>query len=241
MNPTPIVVAASDTDLTHSLALELEPAGYLTVEATAAHQLLLMLADRAPDALVLGDLPDLPASLRLLRGLRAGHDVPPTVNPAIPVLIRSASSSDMCELLALEAGADDFRALPCPPGVLRARVARLVDRARTTTRPERLILGRLTLDLSARTVRFADEPIVCRRLEFDLLKRLASEPTRVIGVPELLADVWGWADGSRTRTVDTTACTLRRKLAAAGAGGYIVNARGQGYRLLPPAAFGEQW
>ena len=43
--------------------------------------------------------------------------------------------------------------------------------------------------------------------------------------------MWGYASSGRTRTVDTHAHRLRRKLEGAGASGYIVNRRGLVYRL----------
>jgi DNA-binding response OmpR family regulator len=52
---------------------------------------------------------------------------------------------------------------------------------------------------------------------------------------ELLRDVWGFPRGeARTRTLDSHACRLRRKLTAAGAETLIDTVWGVGYRLLPP-------
>jgi DNA-binding response OmpR family regulator len=49
----------------------------------------------------------------------------------------------------------------------------------------------------------------------------------------VVRDVWGIrAAGIRTRTVDSHASRLRRKLEAAGAGDVVVNDWGVGYRLL---------
>ena len=50
---------------------------------------------------------------------------------------------------------------------------------------------------------------------------------------ELLRDVWGYRGRLVTRTVDSHASRLRRKLRAAGAElTYVVNVWGRGYRLL---------
>ena len=51
---------------------------------------------------------------------------------------------------------------------------------------------------------------------------------------ELLADLWGYPAGARTRTLDSHACRLRGKLAAAGGQRFVVNVWGVGYRLLSP-------
>jgi DNA-binding response OmpR family regulator len=55
---------------------------------------------------------------------------------------------------------------------------------------------------------------------------------------ELLRNVWGFRSLGRTRTLDSHASRLRRKLNAAGAAGenaYILNVWGVGYRLVATA------
>ena len=70
--------------------------------------------------------------------------------------------------------------------------------------------------------------------EFALLGTLAAEPTRVFTKEELLRDVWGFKLMGSTRTLDSHASRLRRKLAASGRR-WIVNVWGVGYRLTDPA------
>jgi DNA-binding response OmpR family regulator len=67
--------------------------------------------------------------------------------------------------------------------------------------------------------------------EFSLLRMLASDPTRVFSKEELLRDIWGYETLARTRTLDSHASRLRRKLDPE-AGRYVVNCWGVGYRLL---------
>ena len=61
---------------------------------------------------------------------------------------------------------------------------------------------------------------------------LASDPRRVFTKSELLRDIWGFRTSARTRTLDSHASRLRRKLDPDGAR-YITNCWGVGYRLLP--------
>jgi DNA-binding response OmpR family regulator len=49
---------------------------------------------------------------------------------------------------------------------------------------------------------------------------------------ELLRDVWGFRTMGRTRTLDSHASRLRRKLDPEGAR-FVTNCWGVGYRLLP--------
>ena len=75
----------------------------------------------------------------------------------------------------------------------------------------------------------AGRPVKLAAKEFELLRCLASEPTRVFTKAELLRDVWGYLSMGATRTVDAHACRLRKKL---GGARWIVSVRGVGYRLV---------
>ena len=67
--------------------------------------------------------------------------------------------------------------------------------------------------------------------EFSLLRALAADPYRVFTKEDLLREVWGFRSMGRTRTLDSHASRLRRKLDP-GTGRYVVNCWGVGYRLL---------
>jgi DNA-binding response OmpR family regulator len=68
--------------------------------------------------------------------------------------------------------------------------------------------------------------------ELALLEKLASDPLRVWTKEELLRDVWGFSSFGRTRTLDSHASRLRRKLARPGASPYVINVWGVGYKLM---------
>jgi len=64
-----------------------------------------------------------------------------------------------------------------------------------------------------------------------LLRALAAEPHRVFTKDELLRDVWGFRSQGRTRTLDSHASRLRRKLDPDGTLAPIETLRGRGYRF----------
>jgi Transcriptional regulatory protein, C terminal len=72
---------------------------------------------------------------------------------------------------------------------------------------------------------------VAAHKEFSLLRALAADPTRVFTKEELLRDVWGFRSMGRTRTLDSHASRLRRKLDPED-GRYVINHWGVGYRLI---------
>jgi DNA-binding response OmpR family regulator len=67
--------------------------------------------------------------------------------------------------------------------------------------------------------------------EVALLHKLASEPTRVRLENDLLRNIWGYASIVTTRTLDSHACRLRRKLARSSRP-LVRTVRGVGYRLM---------
>jgi DNA-binding response OmpR family regulator len=76
------------------------------------------------------------------------------------------------------------------------------------------------------------ERVILSGKEYDLLVKLASDPERVFKKEELLRDVWGFRSLGRTRTLDSHASRLRRKLAAPQGTRYVRNVWGVGYCLL---------
>ena len=91
----------------------------------------------------------------------------------------------------------------------------------------------MRIDLSTRDVRVNGDRVQLSQKEFQLLARLAREPRRVFTKAELLHDVWNYRAAARTRTLDSHASRLRRKLREAGARAPLVeNVWGVGYRLL---------
>jgi DNA-binding response OmpR family regulator len=90
------------------------------------------------------------------------------------------------------------------------------------------------IDARTRVVRVDGRRVQLAQKEYELLLRLARDPQRVYTKAELLQDVWGYRATARTRTLDSHASRLRRKLRDAGSVvALIENVWGVGYRLLP--------
>ena len=99
--------------------------------------------------------------------------------------------------------------------VARVRaLLRRVDRARelATALPGPLTVGEIVIDRGAHRVVVAGDPVRLTPLEFDLLLALADEPGTVRGRDQLMREVWGWADASGTRTLDSHVKALRAKI-----------------------------
>jgi DNA-binding response OmpR family regulator len=93
----------------------------------------------------------------------------------------------------------------------------------------------VTIDVPGREVRVDDQRVELSAKEYELLLALSNDPARVFTREELLRDVWGFRSPCRTRTLDSHAHRLRRKLGDSGPGKLVVNVWGVGYRLCDQA------
>jgi DNA-binding response OmpR family regulator len=154
----------------------------------------------------------------------------------VPVLMLTARGEETDVLVGLGVGADDYMTKPFSPRELVARVRALLRRVERRPAPagEAVKVGILELNPAARLVTVAGNPVHLTPTEFDLLSLLAARPGVVYTREQLLADVWGWRDGSGQRTVDSHVRGLRRKLGA----GLVRTVHGVGYALEPNGSLG---
>ena len=226
-----VLVAEEDDVAREFLAENLTADGYEVRTADSREQALVRLSVQQPDVIVV-DVNG--KTLGLIDAIRAGDGLAGHVDPATPLIVLTARVDELHRIRVLDRGGDDVLAKPYSYPELRARLAALLRRARASHAPRVLRVGELKIDLAARTVQMRGNRVELPAKEYELLRRLAREPTRVFTREELLRDVWGFARGGRTRTLDSHACRLRRRLVEAGGDGVLQAIWGVGYRLADP-------
>jgi DNA-binding response OmpR family regulator len=134
----------------------------------------------------------------------------------VPVIMLTARGSETDRVVGLEVGADDYLSKPFSMRELTARVRALLRRVdRSASDPDRLLrAGDVEIDVSRRRARLDGQPVGLTATEFDLLVYLLLSPGVVRTRGELLAEVWGYRDGSGSRTVDSHVRAVRRKVGA---------------------------
>ncbi|MDQ6750533.1 MAG: response regulator transcription factor [Actinomycetota bacterium] len=226
------ILVVEDDDATRTfLGDNLTADGHEVLVADTVRDGLRLLEYKYPDLVVVDlVLPDADG-LELIARVRAADGVATRLNPDTPLLVLSGRAGELDRLRGFDRGADDYLVKPFSYPELRARIAALLRRADRRRRLGRLRVGALEVDPPSREVTLGGRRIELSQKEFALLRTLASEPTRVYTKEELLRTVWGFRSIGSTRTLDSHACRLRRKL---GAGGdrFVVNVWGVGYRLI---------
>ena len=120
----------------------------------------------------------------------------------VPVLMLTARDSETDLVVGLAVGADDYLTKPFSSRELVARVHALLRRVERRPRPRGPTDARASAPVDDRprppgACRDGDELVHLTPTEFDLLAFLAERPGRVFTREQLLAEVWGYHDGSR--------------------------------------------
>lgn len=151
----------------------------------------------------------------------------------IPVIVLGRPDSDSVDRVrALQGGCDDYVMQPFVYEELLARIRAVLRRTIGSAVHDVLVAGPVRADLATRCVAVDGKPVPLAGKEYELLLKLMTDPVRVFTKEQLLREVWDFRSLGRTRTLDSHASRLRRKLHAAADGPFVVNVWGVGYRLL---------
>jgi two-component system, OmpR family, response regulator MprA len=212
-----ILVVDDDAPIRRMLDRALRAEGYEVELAADGGAALASVERSAPDLLVLDVAMDGLDGLAVSRRLRAK-------GLALPVLLLTARDGVPDRVAGLDAGADDYLVKPFAIDELLARVRALLRRGQGPV--EILALRELSLDVSSREARIADEVVRLSAREGALLELLLRHARRVVTREQAIAEIWG---GTATpNVVDRYISNLRGKL---GDAVVIETVRGVGYIL----------
>jgi len=224
MKPLRVLVVEDDAAIRRLLHAALTRAGYHVIEAADARAALAALAIDKPEAVLLDlGLPD-----------RDGLELVPLIKAAgVALIVVSARGDTDQKVAALDLGADDYVIKPFDSEELHARLrTALRHRLAASSQSDKVVLGDVTIDLSARLITRAGEEVHLTPKEYAMIVELAKHPGRVITHAQLLRAVWGPGHEHDVEYLRVAARGIRRKLEVDPATPLLLrNEPGVGYRL----------
>ncbi|MFB2934732.1 response regulator [Aerosakkonemataceae cyanobacterium BLCC-F154] len=226
-----ILLIEDDEVLTNVLVESLTSQHYL-VDAIADGELGWEYAQSTPYNLILMDvgLPNLDG-ISLCSKLRVS-------GCSTPILLMTAKDANSDRIRGLDAGADDYLIKPLDLAELHARVRALLRRREVAHTPI-LQVGELKLDPVSCEVSFQEKALPLTPKEYNLLELFLRNPSRVFSRANIVEHLWTYDDPPLEESVKAHIKGLRQKLRNSGAGNWIENVYGLGYRLNPEQAKNE--
>lgn len=224
-----ILIVDDEEHIVELLKFNLEVKGYKVLCAYDGVDGFNLAKEEKPD-LVLLDLM-LPGidGIEVCRRMKSDSELKKT-----PVIMLTAKNLEQDKIKGLEIGADDYMTKPFSVKELMARVKAVLRRFDLAREPEAevLYIGELKIDIENYEVFKNQEKLDLTLKEFELLKVLAVNRSKVLSRNYLLDKIWGYEYFGETRTVDVHIRHLRKKIEDNDRNPqYIETVRGIGYKI----------
>jgi DNA-binding response OmpR family regulator len=239
-----ILVVEDDVALSNLLRSHLEAEGYTVLQAFDGSSALTTVEQMRPHLILLDWMLPGMDGLAVCRRLRQTH--------LTPIIMLTARTEEVDQILGLEVGADDYIAKPFSIRQVLARVRAILRRVELDSKQAQaepalapvaageqasglpgaapvLVRGALRISPAERSVKLEEQEVDLTPKEYDLLVLLASHPGWVFKREVLLQQVWGDSYEGFDRTIDNHITRLRKKLGPLGE--KIDTVWGVGYRF----------
>jgi phosphate regulon transcriptional regulator PhoB len=225
-----ILVVEDEPDIRKLVHYNLTQDHYRVIEAESGDQALKLIQRDKPSLVILDLMMPGMSGLEVCRVLRGQDET-----AKLPILMLTAKAGEADRVLGLELGADDYLAKPFSPRELVARVRAILRRANGAGQTETLPAyqkGGLKIDFATYEVSVRGKPIKLTLKEYELLKFLVQNPSRVLNRDQLLDRVWGGETFVTPRTVDVHIRRLRKAIEKDDSNPkWILTLRGVGYKF----------
>lgn len=221
-----ILVVEDDVDIAELVAFNLERQGWactLVHHGTEGWEQIVRLH---PDLVILDVMLPGMDGMQIFRQMKV-HEM----TRSIPVIFLTARGALDDRLEGLSLGADDYVSKPFSPKELVLRVRNVLARANAGAAQLVVRAGELVLDKNTLRATLAGESLDLTTAEFKLLAYLMERPGKVQDRYELQNILFGYADTTQSRALDTHVKRLRQKLGDYAA--CVATERGVGYYFNP--------
>jgi DNA-binding response OmpR family regulator len=149
----------------------------------------------------------------------------------VPIIITSARSGDIDQVMAIELGADDYLIKPFAFEVLLAKVKAALRRTygEYANREQRLSVGGLVLDENSLNMSYQEKIVELSKNEYKLIKKFIENKDRIITREELFEEIWDDASFVDDNTLTVNISRIKNKFLQLGIKDGIKTKRGVGY------------
>lgn len=214
-----ILVVEDDENIREILTEYLKDAGFIVITAEDGKKAYdIIMKEKNIDLYMLDIMLPEVTGLELLKIIRKLCDT--------PVIMLTALEDEYTQLLSFNALADDYVTKPFSPKLIVKRVECLLRR--TGKLHNSLEAGPINIDVDNYTAFEYGKEIILTLKEFEMLKVLMENKTRVLTRQQLLNYVWGYDFFGDERIVDVHIKNIRKKFKA----NIIKTVKGVGYKLV---------
>jgi DNA-binding response OmpR family regulator len=226
-SPYRIAVVEDDGATSEAICKWLGELGHSPAHFSSGEQLLATVA-AGEFALYILDwgLPGMPG-IDIVRQLRG------SLRCEAPVIFCTSRDAEADVVDALRAGADDFIVKPVRKNELSARIAAALRRAYPVAPASHILdIPPYAIHLLDRTIALRGEVADLQNREYELALMLFQNLNGVVSRERLIQSLWGNVPMETSRSLDTHASRIRRKLNLTPENGIILQSvYGKGYRL----------
>ena len=148
----------------------------------------------------------------------------------VPIIFISSAADNMNIVMAMNMGADDFIAKPFDISVLMAKIQALLRRSYDFAQSSPVIEHRgAFLDTGDNSLTYRGERIPLTKNEYRILRCLMENREKTVSREKLMEKLWESDAFVDENTLTVNVNRLRKKLDAAGLGGFITTKFGVGY------------
>lgn len=231
-----VLVVEDEQVLRSSLEVRLCAEGYVVDTAADGNEGLEKATELPFDLVILDLMLPFRSGLDVCRGIRQK-------GLATPILMLTVRDQTMDKVVGLNIGADEYMTKPFEAPELIARIQNLLRRRPVHSRQGVHQFGTIgvhqfgtiLVDIQQEQVTRNGKPVELTASEFRLLWYLMERAGSTVSRSELLETVWGYEDGTFSRTVDAHVASLRRKLEYnPKRPELILTTPGVGYKIVKP-------
>ena len=204
-----VLVLEDEDNIRSFVVLNLNRAGYDTLEATTGEEALEILREHPEIRIALLDV-NLPGidGFEVCRRIRA-------TNSKMGIIMLTARTLEMDKVTGLMTGADDYVTKPFSPAELTARVDALYRRSGGEEKQAdsgEIFQPPFLLNTRNRTLEKNGKRIKLTQVEYSVIKLFMDNPGKALSRDEILESVWGRDYYGEVKIVDVNIRRLRLKV-----------------------------